>query len=314
MVQPEHEAGARAVLERFRQAAISQSAEDMRRVYAVDAVHEFPFTRPGVPSRLEGRDVIVNWIAQGWAANPLRYERYRTLAIHDTTDPETIVVEQEALGTSALRDYVNILGRRCRHGPRSVREMRQSSVRISVLAMPARTNTAPSSMSATLIAAPPPREPGPATSSPTSMLAPPMTRACTTVRNRRRLCPTRLLNNIAAVGERRRDEHGRGEGRQPGFDAAQLGEDADAVEIDDHGSVDERAARAHDRHDEPLEVADAFRRRAHAGGSFPMRHGARVCRALVGRWSAAGGHARGRDAVQVAIDHFASPSATVASA
>ena len=125
------EAGAREVLERLRQAAISQSADDMSRVYAVDAVHEFPFTAPGVPSRLEGRDEIVNWIAAGWKAFPLKYERYRTLAIHDTSDPETIIVEQEALGTSAstgefmlpnilvltvrngqvarLRDYVNIL-------------------------------------------------------------------------------------------------------------------------------------------------------------------------------------------------------------
>jgi ketosteroid isomerase-like protein len=125
------EAGAREVLERLRQAAINQSADGMSRVYAVDAVHEFPFTRPGLPSRLEGRDEIVNWIAAGWKAYPLKYERYRTLAIHDTNDPETIIVEQEALGTSAstgefalpnivvltvrngqiarLRDYVNIL-------------------------------------------------------------------------------------------------------------------------------------------------------------------------------------------------------------
>ena len=124
------EAGAREVLERLRQAAISQSADDMNSVYAVDAVHEFPFTRPGVPSRLDGRDEIVNWIAAGWKAYPLKYERYRTLAIHDTGDPGTIIVEQEALGTSAstgefalpnivvltvrngqiarLRDYVNI--------------------------------------------------------------------------------------------------------------------------------------------------------------------------------------------------------------
>ncbi|WP_424532351.1 nuclear transport factor 2 family protein [Sphaerisporangium viridialbum] len=127
----EQEVGAREVLERFRQAAISQSADDMSRVYAVDAVHEFPFTRPGVPSRLEGRDEIVNWIAAGWKAHPLKYERYRTLALHDTNDPETIIVEQEAIGTSAstgefalpnivvltarngqiahLRDYVNVL-------------------------------------------------------------------------------------------------------------------------------------------------------------------------------------------------------------
>lgn len=103
----------------------------MRRVYAPEAVHEFPFACPGVPSRLEGRDEIVDWIAAGWKANDLRFERYRTLAVHDTADPATIVVEQEALGTSVatgefalpniivltarngqiahLRDYVNIL-------------------------------------------------------------------------------------------------------------------------------------------------------------------------------------------------------------
>jgi ketosteroid isomerase-like protein len=94
-------AGAREVLERLRQASISQSADDLSRVYAADAVHEFPFTRPGLPSRLSGRDEIVNWITAGWKAYPLKYERYRTLAIHDTSDPATIIVEQEALGVSA---------------------------------------------------------------------------------------------------------------------------------------------------------------------------------------------------------------------
>jgi ketosteroid isomerase-like protein len=124
-------AGPREVLERFRQAAINQSADDMRRVYALDAVHEFPFTRPGLPSRLEGRDEIMSWTAAVWNTNTFKYERYRTLAIHDTNDPDTIIVEQEAIGTSTstgeftlpnivvltarngqivhLRDYVNIL-------------------------------------------------------------------------------------------------------------------------------------------------------------------------------------------------------------
>ena len=123
-------AGARAVLQRLRQAAISQSADEMGRLYAVNAVHEFPFTPPGVPSRLNGRDEIVNWITAGWQGYPLKYERYRTLDIYDTSDPETIIVEQEAVGTSAstgefalpsivvltvrngqiahLRDYVNV--------------------------------------------------------------------------------------------------------------------------------------------------------------------------------------------------------------
>jgi ketosteroid isomerase-like protein len=93
--------GPRDVLERCRRATLDRSIEEMGRLYAADAVHEFPFTLPGLPSRLEGRDAIMNWIAEVWRDDSLRYERYRTLAVHDTGDPDTIVVEQEAVGTSA---------------------------------------------------------------------------------------------------------------------------------------------------------------------------------------------------------------------
>ncbi|WP_413804511.1 nuclear transport factor 2 family protein [Streptomyces sp. OE57] len=124
-------ADAHEVLERFRQAAISQSTDEMNRIYAANAVHEFPFNQPGVPSRLEGREEIVGWIAASWSTGPLKYERYRTLAIHNTSDPDTIIVEQEAIGISTttgefalpnivvltvhngqiahLRDYVNLV-------------------------------------------------------------------------------------------------------------------------------------------------------------------------------------------------------------
>jgi ketosteroid isomerase-like protein len=119
------------VLERWRQAAIDRSVEDISSVYAIDAVHEFPFIGPGLPTRMEGRDEIVNFIAAFWTSGPLRYERYRTITIHNTTDPSTIVVEQEVEGTSSttgpfvlpnllvltarqseivhLRDYANVL-------------------------------------------------------------------------------------------------------------------------------------------------------------------------------------------------------------
>jgi ketosteroid isomerase-like protein len=102
----------------------------MSLLYAVDALHEFPFTQPGWPSRLEGREEIMKVITEGWQSHLLKYEGYRTLAIYGTDDPETIIVEQEALGTSAstgefalpnvlvltvrngqivrLRDYVNV--------------------------------------------------------------------------------------------------------------------------------------------------------------------------------------------------------------
>jgi ketosteroid isomerase-like protein len=87
-------------LDRMRAAAIAQSAGQMGRVYAPDAVHEFPFTRPGAPARMEGRDAIIGFITAFWETSPLRYERYRTIAIHQTADPDTIVVEQEVAGTS----------------------------------------------------------------------------------------------------------------------------------------------------------------------------------------------------------------------
>jgi ketosteroid isomerase-like protein len=123
-------AGPREVLERFRRAAVEQSVDLMHQVYADDAVHEFPFTRPGLPTRLEGAAEIIRWTTEVWQAKAFRYEGYRTIAIHDTGDPATIIVEQEALGVSPaagefalpnivvltahggrithLRDYVNI--------------------------------------------------------------------------------------------------------------------------------------------------------------------------------------------------------------
>ena len=106
-------------LDRMRAAAIARSAADMSQVYAAGAVHEFPFTRPGAPARLEGRDTIMGFIAAFWDTSPLRYERYRTIAIHQTADPDTIVVEQEVAGTSATTGpfvLPNLLVLRPRHG------------------------------------------------------------------------------------------------------------------------------------------------------------------------------------------------------
>lgn len=111
--------GALEVLERMRDAVIARSAADMSSVYAADAVHEFPFTRPGVPSRMEGRDAIMRFITAFWTTSPLRYERYRTIAIHGTADPGTIVVEQEVEGTSSTTGpfvLPNIMVLKARHG------------------------------------------------------------------------------------------------------------------------------------------------------------------------------------------------------
>lgn len=106
-------------LDRMRAAAIAQSAAEMSQLYAPDAVHEFPFSRPGAPARMEGRDTIIGFISAFWDTSPLRYERYQTIAIHQTADPDTIVVEQEVAGTSATTGpfvLPNVLVLQTRHG------------------------------------------------------------------------------------------------------------------------------------------------------------------------------------------------------
>ena len=109
----------RDVLERWRRACLDRSADDLRQLYAANAVHEFPFAYPGMPSRLQGRNDIVNWIAGGWAADVPSFERYRTTAVHATGDPDTLVVEQEACGASAAAGEFalpNIIVFTVRHG------------------------------------------------------------------------------------------------------------------------------------------------------------------------------------------------------
>ncbi len=88
------------VLERIRAAAIAQSAAEMEQLYAVNAVHEFPFTTPAAPARLVGRDAIMEFIVASWEG-PLRYERYQTVAAYPTNDPGTVVVQQDVYGTSS---------------------------------------------------------------------------------------------------------------------------------------------------------------------------------------------------------------------
>jgi ketosteroid isomerase-like protein len=102
----------------------------MAQLYAVDVVLEFPFTWPPAPSRLVGRDAIMEFVVASWQG-PLKFERYQTLSAYTTNDPSTVVVEQEVYGTSAttgsfmlpnlvvltvadnkiqrFRDFVNIL-------------------------------------------------------------------------------------------------------------------------------------------------------------------------------------------------------------
>ena len=87
------------LLERLRRASIARDAGRLAELYAWDAVHEFPFTTPGGPTRIEGRAAIAELLATVYRSLPLQYTEYRTIAVHQVSDT-TLVVEQEALGVN----------------------------------------------------------------------------------------------------------------------------------------------------------------------------------------------------------------------
>ncbi|MGK5741071.1 nuclear transport factor 2 family protein [Micromonospora sp. URMC 103] len=67
---------------------------------ADDVVIEVPFAPPGRPNRFDGKQQFLDFANPQRAAFPVRFDACRTIAIHDTTDPNTIVVEYELTGTS----------------------------------------------------------------------------------------------------------------------------------------------------------------------------------------------------------------------
>jgi ketosteroid isomerase-like protein len=78
---------------------LEKSPDDLADLYAVDAVHEFPFTSPGFPSRYEGREAVRAGYRAAWGASPVQVEEVRKLAAHETADPEVIIAEHVVVGT-----------------------------------------------------------------------------------------------------------------------------------------------------------------------------------------------------------------------
>jgi len=65
---------------------------------APDGYIEWPYRPPGVPARLQGRPEIRQFLTAA-AGEFIRFDEYRDVVVHETTDPEVIIVEYEAHGT-----------------------------------------------------------------------------------------------------------------------------------------------------------------------------------------------------------------------
>jgi ketosteroid isomerase-like protein len=85
-----------------QQAILDGDIEAFVQSFAVDAVIEFPHSaEAALPPRLQGRDSIRHVFAALWTRFRDGGRRLRSLeylAVHETKDPEVVVVEFEALG------------------------------------------------------------------------------------------------------------------------------------------------------------------------------------------------------------------------
>ncbi|MGW4461493.1 nuclear transport factor 2 family protein [Micromonospora sp. NPDC004704] len=92
-------AGPHEIFARMRERWLADTVSTFGNDLAEDAVIEMPFAAPGRPRRVEGRDACRAFTEAGRASLPARFEECRNVVIHETTDPETIVVEYELVGT-----------------------------------------------------------------------------------------------------------------------------------------------------------------------------------------------------------------------
>jgi len=91
------------VLACYYQAMLDKSADDLADLYAVDAMHEFPFASPGFPPCFEGREAVRAGYRAAWGASPVKVEEIRKVAAYETADPEVIIAEHVVVGTLPTR-------------------------------------------------------------------------------------------------------------------------------------------------------------------------------------------------------------------
>jgi uncharacterized protein len=89
----------REVFEHLQRAWLGEVSDLTDGLWAEDVIVETPFAPPGRPQRWQGREEFSAFAAATRAALPVRLEEVRNVVIHQTTDPEVLVVEYELAGT-----------------------------------------------------------------------------------------------------------------------------------------------------------------------------------------------------------------------
>jgi ketosteroid isomerase-like protein len=89
----------REIFDRMREHWLANETTFSGEMLADDVVVETPFAAPGRPGRTAGRERVIAWTEAGRAAFPVRFDDCRDVVVHETSDPDVIVVEYELVGT-----------------------------------------------------------------------------------------------------------------------------------------------------------------------------------------------------------------------
>jgi hypothetical protein len=86
------------VLERRRELLLKNDLDGFVGLFAPDGAIELPFADANLPARLDGQQAIREFSMRA-AASPLRIDDLDAVAVHQTSDPEVVIVELVARGT-----------------------------------------------------------------------------------------------------------------------------------------------------------------------------------------------------------------------
>ncbi|MEU7799898.1 nuclear transport factor 2 family protein [Micromonospora arborensis] len=88
----------REIVEQVLRAGRELDIERFVGLMAPDGYIEWPYRPPGVPARVHGRAEIRRHLTET-AEGFIRIVEHRDVVVHETTDPEVVIVEYEAHGT-----------------------------------------------------------------------------------------------------------------------------------------------------------------------------------------------------------------------
>jgi uncharacterized protein len=86
------------VLEHRRQLLLDHDTDGFVSLFAADGVIELPFAADGLPAKLSGQQAIREFSQRAEAA-PMRIDDLQEVAVHQTGDPEVVIVELDATVT-----------------------------------------------------------------------------------------------------------------------------------------------------------------------------------------------------------------------